>query len=121
MFGASVNELHLLIKSLINIGRTVDLCVITKKIHSVHRNCESGLAMIYKHAAHRLVHHMLQVVQVVSQEIWHPRKSGTPMQFFLGNLAPLQEKWNPHQTVGYLVPPPKNPRIFGTPCQKTLG
>jgi len=35
------------------------------------------------------------------KENWHPRKSGTPMQFFLGNLAPLQEKWNPHQTVGY--------------------
>ena len=46
MFGASVSELYLLIKSLINIGRAVDLCVITKKIHSVHRNCESGLAMI---------------------------------------------------------------------------
>jgi len=45
MFGASVSELYLLIKSLINIGRAVDLCVITKKIHSVHRNCD--LAMIY--------------------------------------------------------------------------
>jgi len=41
------------------------MCDITKeKIHSVHRNCESGLAMIYKHAAHRLVQHMLQVVEV---------------------------------------------------------
>ena len=40
MFGANVSELYLLIKSLINInfGRAVDLCVITKKIHSVHRN-----------------------------------------------------------------------------------
>ena len=55
MFGASVSELYLLIKSLINIGRAVDLCVIKKNIQSVHRNCESGLAMIYKHAAHRLV------------------------------------------------------------------
>jgi len=64
MFGASVSELYLLIKSLINIGRAIDLCVITKKINSVHRNCESGLAMIYKHAAHRLVQHMLQVVEV---------------------------------------------------------
>ena len=27
----------------------------------------------------------------VSQEIWHPRKFGTPMQFFLGKLAPLQD------------------------------
>ena len=53
MFGASVSELYLLIKSLINIGRAVDLYVITKKkIHSVHRNCEPGLDMIYKHAAH---------------------------------------------------------------------
>ena len=50
MFGASVSELYLLIKSLINIGRTVDLCVITKKKYTrVHRNCESGLAIIYKH------------------------------------------------------------------------
>ena len=31
MFGASVSELHLLIKLLINMERTVDLCVITKK------------------------------------------------------------------------------------------
>ena len=31
MFGASVSELYLLIKSLIYIGRAVDLCVITKK------------------------------------------------------------------------------------------
>jgi len=31
MFGASVSELYLLIKLLINIERTVDLCVITKK------------------------------------------------------------------------------------------
>ena len=42
--------------------RAVDLCVITKKIHSVYRNCD--LAMIYKHAAHRLVQHMLQIVEV---------------------------------------------------------
>ena len=65
MFGASVSELYLLIKSLFNIGRAVDLCVIRKKkIYSVLRNCESGLAMIYKHAAHRRVQHMLQVVEV---------------------------------------------------------
>jgi len=31
MFGASVSESYLLIKSLINIERTVNLCVITKK------------------------------------------------------------------------------------------
>ena len=53
MFGASMSELYLLITSLINIGRAVDLRVITNiYIYSVHRNCESGLAMIYKHAAH---------------------------------------------------------------------
>jgi len=53
MFGASVSELYLLIESLINIGRALDLCVIDhKKINSVHRNCESGLAMTYKHPAH---------------------------------------------------------------------
>jgi len=61
MFGVSVSELYLLIKLLINIERTVDLCVITKKklYTCVHRNCESGLAIIYKHAAHRLVQHTL--------------------------------------------------------------
>jgi len=31
MFGASVSELYLMIKALINIERTVDLCVITNK------------------------------------------------------------------------------------------
>ena len=35
-----------------------------KKIHSLDRNCESGVAIIYKHAAHRLDQHMLQVVEV---------------------------------------------------------
>jgi len=60
MFGASVSELYLLIKLLINIERTVDLCAITKKKYTcVYRNCESGLAIIYKHAAHRLVQHTL--------------------------------------------------------------
>ena len=61
MFGVSVSELYLLIKALINIiyiERTVDLCAITKK-RNTHRNCESGLAIIYKHAAHRLVQHTL--------------------------------------------------------------
>ena len=31
MFGASASELYLLIKLLINIERTVDVCVITKR------------------------------------------------------------------------------------------
>ena len=30
----------------------------------VHSNCESGLVIIYKHAAHRLVQHWLQVVEM---------------------------------------------------------
>ena len=34
------------------------------KYTRVHRNCESGLAIIYKHAAHRLVQHRLQVVEM---------------------------------------------------------
>jgi len=33
-------------------------------IKHVHRNCESGLVIIYKHAAHRLVQHRLQVVEM---------------------------------------------------------
>jgi len=61
MLGASVSELYLLIKSLINIERTVDRCVITKKITCIHRNCESGLAIVYKRAAHMLVQHTLQI------------------------------------------------------------
>ena len=36
MFGVSVSELYLLIKLLINIERTVDLCVITKKEIHMH-------------------------------------------------------------------------------------
>jgi len=48
MFGASVSELYLLIKSLINIGRAVDLCVITKKYTAyIGTTDESDLAMIY--------------------------------------------------------------------------
>ena len=36
-----------------------------RKLHYVHRNCESGLTVIiYKHAAHRLVQHRLQVVEM---------------------------------------------------------
>ena len=38
------------------------MCDHKKKI--VHRNCESGLAMIYKHAANRPVQHMLQIMEV---------------------------------------------------------
>ena len=30
----------------------------------VHRNYESGLVIIYKHAAHRMVQHRLQVVEM---------------------------------------------------------
>ena len=36
MFGASVSELYLLIKLLINIERAVDLCVIKKKKRNTH-------------------------------------------------------------------------------------
>jgi len=40
---------------------------ITKKKH-IHRNCESGLAIIHKHAAHRLVQHKLQVVEMARRD-----------------------------------------------------
>jgi len=33
MFGATMSELYLLIRALINIERTVDLCAITKNTH----------------------------------------------------------------------------------------
>jgi len=62
MFGASVSELYLLIKLLINIERTVDLAMCgsqKKKYTCVHRNRESGLAILYKDAAHGLVQHTL--------------------------------------------------------------
>ena len=52
MFGASVSELYLLIKSLINIGRAVDLCVITKKKYTAYigttdESGRPGYARIY--------------------------------------------------------------------------
>ena len=59
MFGASVSELYLLNKLLINIEDSRSMCDHKKKYTCVHRNCESGLAIIYKHAAHRLVQHTL--------------------------------------------------------------
>jgi len=48
MFWASVSELYLLIKSLINIERRIDLCMITKKNTHAYtgQNCESGLNII---------------------------------------------------------------------------
>ena len=66
MFGASVSELYLLIKSLIKIGRAVDPCVITKK-YTAYTGTVSQAWLWYtgdKHAAHRMVKHMLQVVEV---------------------------------------------------------
>jgi len=57
MFGASVSELYLLNKLLINIEDSRSMCDQKKKYTCVHRNCESGLAIIYKHATHRLVQH----------------------------------------------------------------
>ena len=51
MFGASVSELYLLNKLLINIEDSRSMCDHKKKYTCVHRNCESGLAIIYKHAA----------------------------------------------------------------------
>ena len=59
MFGASVSELYLLNKLLINIEDSRSMCDHKKKYTCVPRNCESGLAIIYKHAAHRLVQHTL--------------------------------------------------------------
>ena len=64
MFGASVSELYLLNKLLINIEDSRSMCDHKKKDTSIHRNCESGLAIIYQHAAHRLVQHTLQVVEM---------------------------------------------------------
>ena len=51
MFGASVSELYLLIKLLINIEDNRSMCDHKRKYTCIHRNCESGLAIIYKHAA----------------------------------------------------------------------
>ena len=44
------------------------------------------------------------------QEIWHPRKSGTPMQFFLGKLDPLRKTSTPHHSRNSALPA-NNPRI----------
>jgi len=59
MFGASVSELYLLNKLLINTEDSRSMCDHKKKCTCIHRNCESGLVIIYKHAAHRLVQHTL--------------------------------------------------------------
>ena len=40
----------------------------------------------------------------VSQAIWHPRKYGIPVQFFLGKMVPLQEMWNPLPSQEMLYP-----------------
>ena len=64
MFGTSVSEFYLLNKLLINIEDSRSMCDHKKKYTCVHRNCESGLAIIYKHAAHRLVQHTLQVMEM---------------------------------------------------------
>ena len=50
MFGASVSELYLLIKSQINTGRTVDLCVITKKKYTVYTGTVSQAWLSYVQA-----------------------------------------------------------------------
>ena len=55
MFGASVSKLYLLIKLLINIEDSRSMCDHQKKYTCVHRNCESGLAIICKHAAQYVV------------------------------------------------------------------
>jgi len=65
MFGASVSELYLLIKSLIiNIGKAVDLCDHKKKNTQHTQELWVRPGYVYKHAAHRLVQHTLQVVEV---------------------------------------------------------
>jgi len=48
MFGASMSELYLLIKLLINIEDSRSMCdhKNNKKYTCIHRNCESGLAII---------------------------------------------------------------------------
>ena len=51
MFGVSVSEL-LLIKSLINIGRAVDLCVIIKKKYTVYTGTVSQAWLRYTSMLH---------------------------------------------------------------------
>jgi len=62
MFGASVSELYLFIKLLINIVYFL-VSWSQNKYTCVHRNCDSGLALIYKHAAYGLVQHKLQIME----------------------------------------------------------
>ena len=40
-----------------------DLLFLNYRGICIHRNCESGLVIIHKHAAHRLDQHTLQVVE----------------------------------------------------------
>jgi len=45
----------------------------------INRNCESGLVIIYKHAAHRLVQHRLQVVEMA----WTDDSTLAIFQFYM--------------------------------------
>ena len=46
----------------------------------------------------------------VSQDIWHPRKFGTPVPYILGYYAPPWEIWHPFRV-----------RNYGTPIPNILG
>ena len=62
-----------------------------KKYTRVHSNCESGLAIIHKHAAHRLVQHTLQVVEVASTD-----DSTLAIFFYMRYLcAVVRRGWSP--------------------------
>ena len=61
IFGASVSEFYLLIKSLINIGRAVGLCAIIK-IYTAYAGTVSQGYTSMLHTG--MVQHMLQVVKV---------------------------------------------------------
>jgi len=64
-----------------------------KKITCVHRNCESGLATIYTHAAHRQVQHTLQVIEMA----W---KDDSTLAISIALLWEVQWLWHRHRESG---------------------
>ena len=72
----------------------------------VHRNCESGLAIKYKHAAHGLVQHRLQVVETA----W--------IFFYMRYHGSLG--WSPVTNKGTVSQATKKNRVDRLPCSYVI-
>jgi len=84
-----------------------------------HRNCESGLVIIYKHAAHRLVQHRLQVVEMAWTDY------GTLAIFFFKCYSTTGSihraiVWSPVNNTGTVSQATKTNRIDRSPCNYNI-